>query len=219
MSSAGFYFNSLICPSTAYEGAQSLYTHPMWMWDAVNGDLQPQPWHHNAMWAPPYHNFLKFCPHLHRYNSVSVDPYAHPRHMKVLKHFVYFQYRCGMQSVVAYSLNHDTLMSFGLHLTPIFQNLAPICTGISYTCAPSTAYEGAQSLSIHPMWMWDAISGSLQPQPWHHNIIWASPYPNFQNFAPHLHRVNHVRVHQYAHPQHMKVLEHFIHIQDGCGMQ
>jgi len=26
-------------------------------------------------------------------------------------------------------------------------------------------------------------------------------------------------VHPYAHPQHMKVLNHFIHIQYGCGMQ
>ena len=34
---------------------------------------------------------------------------------------------------------------------------APIC--------PFTAYEGAQTLSIHPIWMWDAVSGGLQPQP------------------------------------------------------
>ena len=60
-----------------------------------------------------------------------MHPYAHPQHMKVLKHIVYFQYGCGMQSVVAYSLNHDTTMSFGLHLTPIFQNLAPTCTCIT----------------------------------------------------------------------------------------
>ncbi len=32
-----------ICPSTAYEGAQTLYIHPIWMWDAVSGGLQPQP--------------------------------------------------------------------------------------------------------------------------------------------------------------------------------
>jgi hypothetical protein len=54
------------------------------------------------------------------YNSVRVHPYAHPQHMKVLQHIVYFQYGCGMQSMVTYSLNHDTTMSFGLHLTPIF---------------------------------------------------------------------------------------------------
>ena len=82
-------------------------------------------------WAPPYQNFPKFGPHLHRYNSVRVHPYAHPQHMKVLKHFVYFQNGCGRQSVVAYSLNHDTTTSFGLHLTPIFQNVAPTCTCIT----------------------------------------------------------------------------------------
>ncbi len=75
--------------------------------------------------------FKKFGPHLHRYNSVRVHPYAHPQHMKVLKHFLYIQYECGMQSVVIYSLNHYTTMSFELHLTPIFQNFAPPCTGIT----------------------------------------------------------------------------------------
>ncbi len=60
---------------------------------------------------------------------IRVHPCAHPQHMKVLKHFLYIQYGCGMQSVVVYSLNHDTIMSFGLHLTPIFQNVAPTCTG------------------------------------------------------------------------------------------
>ncbi len=117
--------------STAYEGTQSLYTHPIWMWDAVSGGLQPRPWHHNVIWASPYPNFQKFGPHLHRYNSVRVHPYAHPQHMKVLKHFIHIQYGCGMQSVVVYSLNHDTKTSFGLRLTPIFQNLAPTCTGIT----------------------------------------------------------------------------------------
>jgi hypothetical protein len=51
--------------------------------------------------------------------------------MKVLKHFLYIQYGCGMQSVVVYSLNHDTTTSFRLHLTPIFQNLAPTSKGIT----------------------------------------------------------------------------------------
>ncbi len=33
-------------------------------------------------------NFVKIHPHLHRRNSVRVDPYAHPQYIKVLKHFV-----------------------------------------------------------------------------------------------------------------------------------
>ena len=45
--------------------------------------------------------------------------------MKVLTHFLHIQYECGMQSVAIYSLNHDATTSFGLRLTPIFQNLAP----------------------------------------------------------------------------------------------
>jgi len=194
------------------------------MREAVTGGLQPQPCHHNVIWDSPYPNFSKFGHHLLRYNSVRVHPYAHPQHMKVLKHFLYIEYGCGMQSVVAYSLNHDTTMSFGPRLTTIFRNLPPPtqvyqCSKGASIC-PSTAYEGAQSLSIHPIWMWDAVSGGLQPQPCHHNFIWDSPYPSFQKFGHHLHRYNSVRVHPYAHPQHMKVLKHFLYIGEyGCGMQ
>jgi hypothetical protein len=72
---------ALICPSTAYEGAWTLYTRPIWMWDAVSGGLQPQPWHHST---------------------------------------------------------------FGLCLTPIFQNLAPTCTCITVW--------GCTHMPIHSIW-------------------------------------------------------------------
>ena len=40
--------------------------------------------------GPALHiNFLKIHPHLHKRNSVRVDPYAHPQLIKVLKHFAY----------------------------------------------------------------------------------------------------------------------------------
>jgi hypothetical protein len=99
-------------------------------------DVGCSQWWFTASTMTPQHHFSFTLPQLSKiwpspaqvYNSVRVHPYAHQQHMKVLKHIVNFQYGCGMQSVVAYSLNHDTTMSFGLHLTPIFQNLAPICT-------------------------------------------------------------------------------------------
>jgi len=88
--------------------------------------------------------------------------------MKVVKHFIYVYYGCVIQSGVVYSLNNDTTMSFWLHLTPILQILPPsplhhlLCKG-----APkchSTAYEGAQTLYMHVLWMRDAERGGLQPQ-------------------------------------------------------
>ena len=33
--------------------------------------------------------FQNSPPDLHRHNSVRADPYAHPQHINVLKHFVY----------------------------------------------------------------------------------------------------------------------------------
>ena len=64
--------------------------------------------------TPQYHSdlampqFSKIYSHPYGRNSVRVHPYAHPQHLKVLKHFVYIQYGCGMQSMGVCSLNHDT---------------------------------------------------------------------------------------------------------------
>ncbi len=77
----------------------------------------------SVSWAPPYPNFPKFDPHLHRYNSVRVHPYAHPKHMKFLKHFIYIQYGCGMQSVVLQSWQHNVIWASGFNLL----QLSKIC--------------------------------------------------------------------------------------------
>jgi hypothetical protein len=61
---------------------------------------------------------LEFTPHLHMFYDIRVDPYAHPQHLKVLKHFVYIQYGCGMHSMGVCSLNHDTTTSYRLSNTP-----------------------------------------------------------------------------------------------------
>ncbi len=95
------------------------------------------------------------------------EPISQPQHMKVLKHFIYFQYGCGMQLAVVYSLNHDTATSFGLRLTPISKLLPPPAQVLQCKDAsicPSTAHEGAQTLYIHPIWMWDAVSSGLKPR-------------------------------------------------------
>ncbi len=50
----------------------------------------------------PIPQFFKFGPHTsHRKYSVRVNPYAHSQHIKVLnlKHFIYIQHGCEMQSL------------------------------------------------------------------------------------------------------------------------
>jgi len=126
-----------ICPSTASPCDKTLCIHPIWMWDAVNGGSQPQPWHHNIIQARPYPIFPKTHPHLHTYYSIRVHPYAHPQHLKVLKHFVYIQYGCGMQSMGVFSLNRDTATSYRLGHTPFSLKSPPTCTfnGTAQGCA------------------------------------------------------------------------------------
>ncbi len=104
---------------------------------------------------------LKFNHICTRIMAIRVYPYAHPQHLKVLKHFVYIQYGCGMQSMEVCSINHNTTTSY-LRLV--------------------------------------------------HTTV------TFPKIHPHLHYYG-IRVHPYAHPQHFKVLKHFVYIQYGCGMQ
>jgi hypothetical protein len=54
-----------------------------------------------------------------------MHPYAHPQHLKVLEHFVYIQYGCGMQSIGVFSLNHDTATSYRLGHTPFSRTPPP----------------------------------------------------------------------------------------------
>jgi hypothetical protein len=74
--------------------------------------------------------FLKMHPHptFTMYKGIRVYPYAHPQHLKVLKHLVYIQYGCGMQSMGVCSLNHDTATSYRLGHTPFSLKFIPTCT-------------------------------------------------------------------------------------------
>ncbi len=60
-----------------------------------------------------------------RWNSVRVHPFAHPKHMKMLKQFQHIQYGCKIQSQVHYSLQTWDKMLFGLCLTPKISKIWP----------------------------------------------------------------------------------------------
>jgi len=126
------YKDAPICPSTASQVAKIICIHPIWMWDAVNGCSEPQPWHRNIIQARPYPIFPKTHPHLHSYYSIRMHPYAHPQHLKVQRHFVYIQYGCGMQSMGVWSLNHDTATVGkrvpACHLMSRYSNLSVVPT-------------------------------------------------------------------------------------------
>jgi hypothetical protein len=100
------------------------FVYMTWLGDAVSGGLEPQPWSYNITLTP---NFPKIHPHPNGHNSVRVHPYAHPQHLKVLKHCAYICHGWGMQSLVVWSLNHVTATSLGLGLShaPNFLKIHP----------------------------------------------------------------------------------------------
>ncbi len=62
-----------------------------------------------------------------------------------------------MQSGAVYSLKHDCTASLGLNFTPIFQKSPPHPAQMyrhkGAPIRPSTAYQGAQTLSKYMIWM------------------------------------------------------------------
>jgi len=120
-----------ICPSTASQGAKTLFLHPIWMWDTVNGGLKLLQWHHNIIQARPYPISRKPPTKCTCNTAIMMHPYAHQQHLKKLKLFVYIQYGCEMQSMRVCSLNHDTTTSYRLGHTPFSLKFNPTCTRIT----------------------------------------------------------------------------------------
>jgi hypothetical protein len=131
--------------------------------------------------------FQKIYPH-HKWWRVY--PYTHPLHTKVLKHFLYIWWGCGMQSMVAWSLNHDVTTSLGLGPTPNFQKIHPHYKwriSVRVHLYPSTAYQSAKTLSIY-LWcgcgMQSTVVWSLN-----HDItssLGLEPTPIFKTIHPYL---------------------------------
>ncbi len=99
-----------------------------------------------------------------------------------------------MQSMGVWSLNHDITTSLRLpKIHPDLQRLNSVRVCFCYGC-------GMQSTGIWSLNHDIATSLGLRST------------PIFQKSTPDLHRRNRVRVHPHAHPQHIKVLKHFVYI-------
>ncbi len=69
------------------------------MWDGVHEVWslnQAMTLQHHLDMGSPTPISLKPIPDLYRCNGERVDPYVHSQHIKVLKHYVYIWYGCGM---------------------------------------------------------------------------------------------------------------------------
>jgi len=116
-----------ICPSAASQGAQHFVyiqfecgMQPMGVC-SLNHDTATS----YRLGHTPFP--LKFTPTCTCNTAIMMHPYAHPQYLKVLKHFVYIQYGCGMQSMGVCSLNHDLTTSYRLGHAPFFLKFTPTC--------------------------------------------------------------------------------------------
>ncbi len=102
----------------------------------------------------------------------------------------------------------------------ILQKSTPTCTrGLvkRYTHMPiHSTYQGAITLCIYMIWMWDAVYVALEPQPWPNNITFVHLCPQFCKNPPLPAQVEQCKGTPIcSSTAHIKVLQHFVHI---CGM-
>ena len=152
--------------------------------------------HHSGSDLPPPKK--KPTPHLHRPNSVRVDPYDRSHHIKELKHFVYIQYGCGMQSEAFCSLNHDFTTSLRLRFTPQKTKSAPhLHRDNSVRVDP---YAHSHHLKIPKHFVYIQYECGIQSEACctslNHDIttslwLWSTPPPQ-KKTTPHLHMPNSV---------------------------
>ena len=100
--------------------------------------------------------------HLHKCYSVRVHPCAHTQHFKVLKHFLRIQFGSELESEAVCGLNHDHRHYSGSPIShfpkighPPTQVFLQSSKG-ALVCL-STAWQGAKTLSTHPIWNRDGV--------------------------------------------------------------
>jgi hypothetical protein len=103
-------------------------------------------------------------------NSIRAHQYAHPWHIKVLKFYIHdMDVECTAQWFGALTMTLEHHMGQALSPSP-FPKIHPHpeqaqqCKGAPM--CPSMAYQGAETLSIYLIGMWNALHGDLVPQPW-----------------------------------------------------
>ena len=156
------------------------------MWDALHRDWSLNHDITTSIRFRPTPIFQKSTPDLHMHNSVRVDPYAHPQHIKVLKHFAYIWHGCGIPSMGVGSLKHDTWTSYRLSHTPFSLKLPPpahVLWHKGVPICPSTASQGAKTICKHPTLMWDTVNGGWQLPvkvfSWYksqYHLVWANTF-------------------------------------------
>ena len=70
---------------------------------------------------------------------------------------------CSLQGFGAQ--NHALTSSLGLRHAPNFPKIHPNIQCKGAPICPSTAYQGAKTLCIYMIWMWDVVYMTLEPQP------------------------------------------------------
>jgi len=157
-------------------------------------------------------------------------PHMHRQHIKVLKHFVYIQYGCGIQSEDCCSLSFDIMTSH--RLTPSLQSTHKIPKSTPNLQRGITArvaqYAYRQHIKVPKHFVYiqygcgiqseDCCSLSFDIMTSHRLTPGLQSTHKIPKSNPTCRGVS-LQGWTHMHRQHIKVPKHFVYIQYGCGIQ
>jgi hypothetical protein len=82
------YMAATICLWTAKQCTQTLCMYPRWMWEAVWGGCQAQPWSNDIALTPKVTQSANILSKIEQYNWARLLPYVFEQHINVLKQFL-----------------------------------------------------------------------------------------------------------------------------------
>ena len=151
---------------------------------------------------------------LHCYYGIRIHSCVNPHHGKVLKHFKYTLDESLIQSGVALGLNHVILVWFVASVYPKSASSSPlhcyygirihsyihpkhgkVLKNLIYTLDESLIQSGVALGLNHVIFVW----------------IVPSAFPKSASFFTPFHCYYGIRIHSHVHPQHGKVLKHWIY--------
>ena len=153
---------------------------------------------------------------LHCYYGVRIHSYVHPQHGKLLKQFIFTLDESFIQSGVSLGLNQAIVVWF---VTSVYQKSAISTPLHCYYGVWIHSYVHPQHRKLlkHFIYTLDETLIQYRVDLGLYHVILVLFVPSvYQNSAitTPLHCYYGVRIHSYAHPQHGKVLNHFIYTLD-----
>ncbi len=155
------------------------------MWDTVWGGCQPQPWWNRIVSTPQMTKISKIFGQLGWWNSIWGCIYMPLRWHANTSNTLYMS-NMDVGSSLRWMWASTIIQLNHFHSTsdPEFQNLGPtvLCNDKGAPLCLWDSIPIPQTLYICLIWIWEAVWGKYQPQPWCNGVISTAWRPRWLDF-------------------------------------